>query len=314
MSAPDLTVRLGSVSLRHPIVNASGTWDPLETAAPAEARDCAFAAYFPKTVTVEPRAGNVPPRVTETPSGMVNAIGLANPGCAAFLESLPMLQHLECPVFVSVGGSRPEDYVQVVCSIEEWLRNATTGPDVAGYELNVSCPNVEQGGSAIGADALATGDLVRQVRQVTRRLVILKLTPNVTDVAAPALAAVQAGADALSLVNTFKALVLDQATLRPFLGNRTGGLSGPAVKPLALRMVAEVAAAVDVPLIGLGGVVSGRDALEFIACGASAVGVGTALFADPQAPQRIVAELRHELAQRGLAGLDEVRGIALRSS
>jgi dihydroorotate dehydrogenase (NAD+) catalytic subunit len=184
-------------------------------------------------------------------------------------------------------------------------------PVIAGYELNVSCPNVG-GGLPIGVDPRATSAVTAAVRALTRRLVIVKLTPNVTDVRPVASAAVDAGADALALVNTFRAMVLDPATLRPFLGNRTGGLCGPAIKPIALRLVAEVAEALPgVSLVGMGGVMSGRDALEFIACGATMVAVGAANFTGLEAPRRILDELRAECAVRGLARVADARGVAL---
>jgi dihydroorotate dehydrogenase (NAD+) catalytic subunit len=305
VSGTDLRVRLGAIELEHPLVNASGTYDALAVAGPSGLADFPYAAYFPKTVTLEPRAGNPPPR----------AIGLANPGIDVFLEQLPRLAGLRVPVIVSVGGSRPEDYLTVVERIEHHLENAAvTLPHVAGYELNVSCPNVAQGGLAIGAAAEETGRLTAAARRLTARTLVVKLTPNVTDVVAPARAAAEAGADALALVNTFKAMVLDPQTLRPLLGNRTGGLCGPAIRPIALRMVAEVAAAVGLPIIGMGGVTSGQDALDFIACGATAVAIGAAVFADPQAPRRILADLRELLERRGAGSLDVVRAVALEHS
>lgn len=314
MTLPDLRVRLGPLELRHPIVNASGTYDALAVAGDGGLGSFPYACYFPKTVTPEARAGNPPPRVTETPAGMVNAIGLENPGVEAFLRDLPRLADLPAPVVVSVGGAREKDYLTVIEHLEERLAGAAPGelPAVAGYELNISCPNVERGGLLIGADPTATRALVTAARRLTARLLIVKLTPNVTDIVAPAVAAVDGGADVLSLVNTFKALVLDPETLRPFLGNRTGGLCGPAIRPIALRMVAEVAAAVDVPIVGMGGVTTGSEALEMIACGATAVGVGAAVFADPRAPRRIVAELSAAVARHGVARLDELRGVAAR--
>jgi dihydroorotate dehydrogenase (NAD+) catalytic subunit len=214
---------------------------------------------------------------------------------------------------VSVGGNTPEQYAAVVRAIEAHLA-ASVGvgtPSVQGYELNISCPNVD-GGLQIGADASATSAVVDAVRAETGRFLLVKLTPNVTDVVAIARAAVAGGADGVSLVNTFKAMVLDRDTLRPFLGNRTGGLCGPAIKPIALRMVAEVATALPhVPLVGMGGVMTGLDALEFIACGATAVAVGAANFTGFEAPSRIVDELRAELALRGMASPSSARGVAL---
>jgi dihydroorotate dehydrogenase (NAD+) catalytic subunit len=311
---PDLSVEFGPMRLPHPVLNASGTYDVLEAAARYEGdllADFPFAAYVPKTVTLEPRAGNVPPRVTETAAGMINSVGLQNPGLKGFLLDLARLAPLAAPVIINVGGRRPEDYVAVVERLEIWLGRRREGdrPDVPAYELNVSCPNVATG-LAIGADATATADLVGRVKTVTERFVIVKLTPNVTSVVGVALAAEAAGADGLSLVNTFKALVLDPETLKPFLGGVTGGLCGPAIKPIALRMVAEVAGAVGIPVVGMGGIASGRDVLEFVACGARVVQAGAVNFSDIDASRRIVAELGDEMRRRGLARLDEVRGRA----
>jgi dihydroorotate dehydrogenase (NAD+) catalytic subunit len=313
---PDLSVTFAGVPLRHPLLNASGTWDVLAASRTMDRdnlRDFPFSAYVPKTVTPEARAGNLPPRVTETASGMINSIGLANPGLAAYLDGLPLLAALREPLFVSVGGSCPAGYLAVVRGVEDALAAAPAGtmPWVAGYELNISCPNVASGCLSIGTDATETAALVGAVRPLTARVLIVKLTPNVTSVVPVARAAAEAGADALSLINTLKALVLDPDTLQPFLGNRTGGLSGPAIKPVALRLVAEVAEAVPLPVIGMGGIVSGRDVLEFIACGATAVALGAAIFADPEAPERVVHELAQEMTARGYDRLDQVRGRAL---
>ena len=214
---------------------------------------------------------------------------------------------------MSVGGNSPDQYAAVVRSLERYLSDRTeVSPDIRGYEINVSCPNIS-GGLQIGADAAATAAVVGAVRAQTSRFVSAKLTPNVTDVTTIARAAVDAGADGLSLINTFKAMALDRDTLRPFLGNRTGGLCGPAIKPIALRMVAEVAAALPhVPLVGMGGVMTGLDVLEFIACGATAVAVGAANFTSLEAPVRILAELRAELVARGIGSPAAARGLALR--
>jgi dihydroorotate dehydrogenase (NAD+) catalytic subunit len=308
-------VRLGPIALAHPLVDASGTFDAVEYARRARGdffAEFPYAAYVPKTVTAEPRAGNPPPRVTETAAGMINAIGLANPGVEAWLGSIGELATLRQPLIVSVGGNAPEQYAAVVRAVESWAADSPgSSPAVAGYELNVSCPNLS-GGRLIGAEAAATAAVVTAVCAETGRPVFTKLTPNVTDVLPVAAAALEAGAAGLALVNTFKAMVLEPRSLRPFLGNRTGGLCGPAIKPIALRMVAEVATAFPgVPLIGMGGVVSGLDALEFIACGATAVAVGAANFRGVEAPRRILAELRRELAARGFAAVHEARGVAL---
>lgn len=314
-----LAVSLGSVALDHPIVNASGTFDLLEYARRYHGdyyEHFPFAAYIPKTVTVDARRGNPPPRVTETPAGMINAIGLENPGVEAWADGLHEWARLRQPVIVSVGGNAPEQYAAVVAAIERRLASGDGAgeiPDIQGYELNVSCPNVS-GGLQIGADPAATAEVVGACREATQRLLLTKLTPNVRDVTEAGAAALDAGADGLSLINTLKALVLDPHTLCPFLGNRTGGLCGPAVKPVALRMVAETAAAFPgVPIVGMGGVTSGRDALEFIACGATVVAVGAANFTAFEAPQRIVAELREELAGHGFATPAEARGVALQA-
>ncbi len=314
----DLAVTLAGLRLEHPVLNASGTFDALETARHYGAQALTpfpFSAYVPKTVTLEPRAGNPPPRLTETASGMINAVGLQNPGIEAYLDELSLLSFVPVPVIVNIGGRRPEDYLEVLRRLEDRLAAGEGAlPRVVGYELNVSCPNVGRGGLAIGTEPAETERLTAAARALTPRLLIVKLTPNVTDIVAVARAAMDAGADAVSLVNTVRALVLDPQTLTPFLGNRTGGLCGPAIKPLALRMVWEIAGALDTPIIGMGGIVGGRDVLEFIACGATAVAVGAANFSGPDAPRRIVAELRAELSARGLPDLAAVRGRALTGS
>ena len=315
---PDLAVRLGPIELEHPLVDASGTFDVLEYARRYDGdyfADFPYAAYVPKTVTGDARTGNPPPRVTETAAGMINAIGLENPGIHAWIGLLPDWAALRQPVIVSVGGNEPAQYAAVISALETWLAEAPPGtaPRVEGYELNISCPNVSSG-LQIGADPAATAEVVGACREATGRFLLAKLTPNVRDVTEIGAAALGAGADGLSLVNTFKALVLDRDTLRPFLGNRTGGLCGPAIKPIALRMVAEVAQAFpDTPVVGMGGVMSGLDALEFIACGATAVAVGAANFTAFEAPQRILAELRDELREHGFASVAAARGVALRA-
>jgi dihydroorotate dehydrogenase (NAD+) catalytic subunit len=315
---PDLSVRLGPLALEHPLMDASGTFDLLEYARRYDGdyfADFPYAAYVPKTVTADARIGNPPPRVTETAAGMINAIGLENPGVRAWIGHLPEWAALRQPVIVSVGGNEPGQYAAVVTALEAHLAGAPPGtaPRVAGYELNVSCPNVSSG-LQIGADPSATAEVVAACRAATGRFLLAKLTPNVRDVTEAGAAALGAGADGLSLVNTFKAMVLDPQTLRPFLGNRTGGLCGPAIKPIALRMVAEVAQAFPgTPIVGMGGVMTGQDVLEFIACGATAVAVGAANFTALEAPQRILAELRAELEAHGFSAVTDARGVALRA-
>ena len=317
-ASPELSVRLGPIELEHPLVDASGTFDLLEYARRYDGdyfADFPFAAYVPKTVTADARTGNPPPRVTETAAGMINAIGLENPGIHAWIGGLAEWAALRQPVVVSVGGNEPAQYAAVIGALEAHLAAAppAAAPRIEGYELNISCPNVSSG-LQIGADPAATAEVVGACRAATGRFLLAKLTPNVRDVTEIGAAALGAGADGLSLVNTFKALVLDRHTLRPFLGNRTGGLCGPAIKPIALRMVAEVAQAFpDTPLVGMGGVMTGLDALEFIACGATAVAVGAANFTAFEAPQRILAELRDELREHGFASVAEARGAALRA-
>jgi dihydroorotate dehydrogenase (NAD+) catalytic subunit len=316
--ALDVSVRLGPIALDHPLVDASGTFDLQEYAGRYDGdyfADFPYAAYVPKTVTADRRTGNPAPRVTETPSGMINAIGLENPGVHAWIDDLPYWSRLRRPVIVSVGGNDPGQYATAVAAVEERLGGASAGelPRIEGYEINVSCPNVSSG-LLIGADPGATREVVAACRQETSRFVLAKLTPNVRDVSEIGAAALEAGADGLSLVNTFKAMVLDRVTLKPFLGNRTGGLCGPAIKPIALRRGAEVAQAFPgTPIVGMGGVLTGLDALEYIACGATAVAVGAANFTAFEAPVRILRELRDELTARGFASVAEARGVALQA-
>jgi dihydroorotate dehydrogenase (NAD+) catalytic subunit len=321
--ASDLTVALGPLKLAHPLINGSGTLDLFEVAG-ALGRGLLehppVAAYVPKTVTRFPRRGNEPPRILESEGGMLNAIGLPNEGVDAFVEhELTRLLALPCPLILNVGGFSVEDYVAVAEVLRGELDGRSGGGERrsagwlerVGLELNVSCPNVRSGCMSIGTSPEETRATVSGVRAVWPGLLVVKLTPNVTDIVPVAQAAEAAGADALSLVNTFKGLALDRSSLRPYLGNVTGGLSGPAIKPLALRCVYEVASAVSVPLIGMGGVCAVQDVLDFIACGASVVAVGAAGFRDPLLPGRLAEELRVELVRRRM-GLSALRGHAHR--
>jgi dihydroorotate dehydrogenase (NAD+) catalytic subunit len=325
-SAPDLTTRLGPLVLSHPLINASGTFDLFEVAASLgldkEAgrrllEDPPVSAYVPKTVTLEPRRGNEPPRILETEGGMLNSIGLPNPGVDVFVErDLPRLLDLPRPLILNVGGFSVQDYVlaveRIVRGLEAGARSsegdAPWTPRV-GLELNISCPNVHSGCMSIGTDPHETSALVAAIRRIWPGLLVAKLTPNVTDIGEIARAAEAAGVDAVSLVNTFKGLALDRISLRPYLGAVTGGLSGPAIKPLALRCVFDVAGAVSVPVIGMGGVCAVQDVVDFLACGASVVAIGSAGFRDPDLGGRLAVGLGRYLAERGWR-LEEVVGRA----
>ncbi len=303
----DLHVDLASLRLANPVLTASGTCGyGLEL---AEFVDLTrLGAFTTKSVTVEPRMGNPPPRIVETSAGMLNAIGLANVGLERFVaEKVPVLPRIGVPVFVNVAGHSIEDYVKV-------CRRLDPLDAIAGLELNVSCPNVSDG-MVFGTDPVALGDLVRAVRgEIRQSLLIVKLSPNVTDITATARAAVEAGADVLSMVNTFVGMAIDIETWRPKLAHNTGGMSGPAIKPLAIHLVSRVYRTVcseaGIPIIGMGGVCHWRDAVEFFLAGASAVAVGTALFGDPAAPLPILDGIRGYLAHRGMTRVSDLVGQA----
>ncbi len=312
---PDLSVRLGPLRLEHPLINASGTMEIFELAGvlgPEILAHPPVAAYVPKTITVGARTGNPPPRILETQAGMVNAIGLSGEGLEAFVAGLlSRLLELPCPLILSVGGFSLQEYVRLASGLRDALA-AVLGdgwPARAGLELNISCPNVHTGCASIGSDSGETGQVVSAVRKVWPGLLVAKLTPNVTDIGVIGRAAEAAGADAIAAVNTYKGLVIDRRTLRPYLGNITGGLSGPAIKPLALRAVYELFESVQVPLIGMGGVASVQDVLEFISCGARVVAVGSAGFREPTLATRLAGELEEALATRNLT-LEVLRGRA----
>jgi dihydroorotate dehydrogenase (NAD+) catalytic subunit len=255
-----------------------------------------------KGLSREPMDGNAPPRVFETNSGMLNSIGLQNIGVRAFIQDkLPELRALDVPVFANVFGYAVEDYVEVTRALED-------AEGIAAYELNVSCPNTKHGGMFFSNDPALLGEVVSAARAVARRPLIVKLSPNVARIAPLAQAAADAGADAVSLINTFVALAIDPHTRRPRLGAGFGGLSGPAIKPVAVRMVYEAAQAVKIPVIGLGGIATGLDAAEFLIAGASAVEVGTTNFWDPKAPARVARELDQFLEKENIAHVSELVG------
>jgi dihydroorotate dehydrogenase (NAD+) catalytic subunit len=296
-----LEVQLGPLHLKNPILTASGTFGyGLEF---ADFVDLGLlGGLCTKGLSLKPHAGNVPPRICETPGGMLNAIGLQNVGVEAFLsEKLPRLRSLRATVIANVWGDLEEDYATVVRALED-------AEGLAAIELNISCPNVERGGMLFGNSPAATASLVARVRAVTRRPLIVKLSPNAPDLIESARAARDAGADVLSLVNTFVGMAIEPDTARPRLSFGTGGLSGPAIKPLAVRMVFQVARALPgTPIMGIGGISSLEDVLEFFAAGAWAIQVGTANFRDPTLSGRLVGELaeyceRRSTTTRALVG------------
>ncbi|HEX9779702.1 MAG TPA: dihydroorotate dehydrogenase [bacterium] len=308
MSEPDLSVAIGSLTLRAPVLAAAGTFGyGLEFARAVRLE--ALGALVTKTLTQEPRAGHPAPRLADTASGMLNAVGLANVGLEAFLTDIaPGLRALPVPVIVSVLGETPD-------SSAAMARRLDAEPAAAALELNLSCPNVRPSGSGSGRhvrliahDPAATAAVVQAARAATRKPLIAKLSPDVTDLVPIAQAAERAGADAVTLGNTYVGMSLDAATRRSRLGMPTGGLSGPAIRPLAVYRVWYTAASLRVPVIGLGGIVRAEDAVEFFLAGAGAVAVGTANFADPRAPVKVLRGLVRYLRAHGLRSITELRG------
>jgi len=302
----DLTVRLGRLVLKNPILVASGTFGYAREMLPfVNLGD--LGGIVPKTVTAKPRAGNATPRIVETAAGMLNAIGLDNDGLDHFLEHhLPWLRTVGTSIFVNIAGEDIEQFVAMA-------RQVARAEGVAAVELNVSCPNVSHG-LDLGVDPGAIRTLVEKVRQVCHYPVVAKLTPNVTDIVATSRAAYEGGADAVSLVNTFKGMAVNWRKRRPILANDIGGLSGPAIKPLALRMVWEVHKALPkLPIIGIGGISNVDDVMEFLVAGASAVQVGTATFADPSVSGRLVEDLGRAVAGENVRELSSLIG-TLRSN
>jgi dihydroorotate dehydrogenase (NAD+) catalytic subunit len=296
-----LATSLCGIPLRNPVFAASGTY-----AYGVELKGLAdlagIGAIVVKGLSREPMDGNPPPRIFETEAGMLNSIGLQNIGVRAFVsQKLPGLREAGATVIANIFGYAVEDYVEVARVLED-------AQDVAAYELNVSCPNTDRGGMYFSSDPALLAEVVGAVRQIARRPLIVKLSPNVSRIEPLAQAAVASGADALSLVNTFVGLTIDAQTRRPRLGAGFGGLSGPAIKPIALRLVYEAAQSVKVPVIGLGGIANGLDAAEFLIAGASAVQVGTANFWDPGAPVRIARELDQFLEQQGVQCVSQLVG------
>ncbi len=296
-----LATTLCGIPLKNPVLAASGTFGyGIEFASLVDLN--ALGGFIVKGLSREPMAGNPPPRIWESEGGMINSIGLQNVGVGAFIrEKLPHLRDLRTAVFANVFGYSTEDYVEVVRALED-------AGGLAGYELNVSCPNTRHGGIYFSSDPGLLEEVVAAVRRVARHPLIVKLSPNVARIEPLAQAAERAGADAVSLVNTFIALAVDARTCRPRIGAGFGGLSGPAIKPIALRLVYEAAQAVRIPVIGIGGIASGEDAAEFLVAGASAVEVGTATFWDPRSPLRIVRELDRFLRKERISNVRDLVG------
>jgi dihydroorotate dehydrogenase (NAD+) catalytic subunit len=296
-----LETTLCGIALRNPVLAASGTFGyGVEFEKQVDLN--ALGGFVVKGLSREPIEGNPPPRIYETRCGMMNSIGLQNIGVRAFAkEKLPALAKLRTAVFANVFGYETADYVEVVRVLEDY-------PGVAGYELNVSCPNTKHGGIFFSSDPALLGDVVSAVKGVARRPVIVKLSPNVSAIEPLARAAEDSGADAISLVNTFIALAIDAKTRRSRIGAGFGGLSGPAIKPIALRLVYQAARAVKIPVVGLGGIADGQDAAEFLIAGASAVQVGTANFWDPSSVLRIARELEAFGRREGIAKVSDLVG------
>jgi dihydroorotate dehydrogenase (NAD+) catalytic subunit len=297
-----MKVKLAGLELVNPIIAASGTFGygiEFEEIISLER----IGGFVTKGISLEPMAGHPPPRIVQTAAGMINAIGLQNVGVADYVEhKLPPLRRYPlCNVIVNVFGYTVGEYIAVINQLNQ-------APGIAAYELNVSCPNVHAGGMAFGADPGSLEYLVSRARSATDRPLFVKLSPNVTSIAHMAKIAAGAGADAVSLVNTFLALPIDAETRRPRLSNVTGGLSGPAIKPIALRMVYETARAVSIPILGMGGIVTPEDAVEFLLAGATAVEVGTASYADPRAVERLAKGLESWCRSHGVERVSSLTG------
>ncbi|NLI70011.1 MAG: dihydroorotate dehydrogenase [Firmicutes bacterium] len=302
---PDLAVEIAGIQMKNPLIAASGCYGYGQE----------YSSYIPpgkwgaialKGTTLHPRAGNPPPRIVETPSGLINAVGLQNPGIEKVLkEEVPALREKDVPLIINVSGETVEEYAL----LGELVSRAH---GVSGLELNISCPNVERGGIAFGSDPVLVRELVSAVRDSYRGPLIVKLSPNTEHLTRIAVAAEEAGADALSLINTLRAMVVDIEKQRPMLANVIGGLSGPAIRPVAVRAVWEVAAAVKIPLIGMGGIISTSDALQFILAGAAAVAIGTGNFVDPLIADRITAGIREYMKSKDFPGVSAMVGAARR--
>lgn len=296
----DLRVNIAGVAFKNPVIAASGCYgfgEEYEAFYPASA----LGGISLKGTTLEPRLGNPVPRVAETPAGMLNSVGLQNPGADEFLKvHLPRIRNKDTVLIANIAGSITEDYIAIAQRLDE--------SEIDMLELNISCPNVKAGGASFGTSCGSAAQITAQVRRVTKKPLMVKLTPNVTDIAEIAKAVEAEGADAVSLINTLLGMRIDIHSRRPVLRNNVGGLSGPAVFPVALRMVWQVAQAVQIPVVGLGGIATHEDAIEMLMAGASAIQVGTAMFTDPFAPVKIIEGMNVWLDERGIGSAGELTG------
>lgn len=301
MPEPNLSIDVGGIVLKNPVMTASGTFGfGTEFASLVDLNR--LGAIIVKGLSLYPVAGNPPPRIIETPCGMLNAIGLENVGVDAFIdEKLPLLASVSTPVFANIYGKTIDEYAEIAARLNDIEK-------VAGVEVNISCPNVTAGGVAFGVDPEMAASVVRAVKKRTSKPVMVKLSPNVTDVVAIAKSVENAGADAVSLINTITGMAIDIEKRVPRLANITGGLSGPAIRPVAVRMVWQVARAVRIPVIGIGGIMCACDALEFIIAGAAAVQVGTANFVNPMATMEIIDGIMRYLRAHGIGDIRELIG------
>lgn len=298
----ELNVSLKGLELKNPVLTASGTFgygtefqDFLDLSA--------LGGFIVKGTTLHPRQGNPYPRMAETPSGMLNAVGLQNKGVDYFITHIyPKIKEIKTNILVNVSGSTLSDYMECAAKINELEA-------IPGIELNISCPNVKEGGMAFGTHCSSVAEVVKAVRQVYKKHLMVKLSPNVTDIREIALTAEQEGADSISLINTLMGMAIDIRNRRPLLSTVTGGLSGPCVKPVALRMVWQVAKAVRIPVIGLGGIMSAEDAIEFLLAGASAIQIGTANFTDPAVTVKVIRGIEEYLDQNGFNKVQDIVGL-----
>ncbi|OGP65684.1 MAG: dihydroorotate dehydrogenase B catalytic subunit [Deltaproteobacteria bacterium RBG_13_47_9] len=302
MRGPDLSVKIGKIKLKNPVIVASGTFGFGE-----EFEDFFglhhLGALITKGISLEPMIGNPPPRIFETEGGILNSIGLQNPGFACFVnEKLPYLRKIRTHSIVNFFGNTQKEYTELARRL-----NGVRG--ISGLEMNISCPNVKQGGILFGCDPRMTYQLVRLVRRSTTLTLLVKLSPNVTDIAMMAKSAEEGGADAVSLINTFRAMAINIHSKKPELGNIIGGLSGPAIKPIALRMVWEVSRAVQIPVIGIGGITKAEDAIEFILAGATAVQIGTANLVNPNTAIEVIAGIKEYLLQKSVGRVRNLIGL-----